>query len=167
VRKYKLAIYSILTLLLFTGCIDRHTYHGCHEPIYISFDKLRSKYPAIKEPREIQKAGKIYVYDDILLVNEKNKGIHVIDNRYKQNPKNLSFIELPGNIDIAVKDGYLYADSFTDLVVVDIRDIYNIKTIKRKDDIFPYDMYQALSEEDLKKDRCYPDKNKGVVIGYK
>jgi len=167
VKYIKLFIFSAIIFTFFSGCIDRHTYHGCHEPVYISYEKLRSDYPAVKDPKEIEKAGKIYVYRDLLLVNEKSKGVHIIDNRDKQNPKNLHFIEIPGNIDIAVKDGYLYADSFTDLVVMDIRNVDEIKTVKRKNEIFPYDMYQALSEEDMKKDRCYPDKKYGVVIGYR
>jgi hypothetical protein len=165
VKNLYLPILVLLTLS-FSGCIDRHPYKGCHEPIYLSYDKLRSNYPAIKEPREIAKAGKIYVYGDTLLVNEKNKGIHVIDNSNKQAPRNLHFIELPGNIDIAVKDGILYADSFTDLVIIDIHDLNDIKTVRRKNDMFPYDIYQTLSDEDKKKERCYPEKDRGVVIGY-
>ena len=156
----------IVLILSFSGCIDRHTYKGCHEPIYISYDKLRSNYPVVKEPREIAKAGKIYVYGNTLLVNEKNKGIHIIDNSNKQSPRNLHFIEIPGNIDIAVKDDILYADSFTDLVIIDIHDLNNIKTLSRKNDMFPYDMYQALLDEDKQKDRCHPEKDRGVVIGY-
>jgi len=167
VKYIKLFIFTAVISSVFTGCIDRHTYYGCHEPIYLSYEKLRTNYPTVKNAREIQKAGKIYVYGDILLVNEKSKGIHIIDNSDKQNPKNLYFIEIPGNIDIAVKDGYLYADSFTDLVVMDIRNLDDIKTVKRKNDIFPYDMYQALSQEDMQKDRCYPDQKYGVVIGYR
>ncbi len=31
-----------------------------------------------------------------------------------------------GNIDMAVKDGYLYADSFMDMVIFDIRNLDNI-----------------------------------------
>ena len=163
----KLFIPISIFVLLFTGCIDRHPYHGCHEPIYLSYEKLRKDYPEIKQARDIEKAGKIYVYGNILLINEKNKGVHVIDNRIKENPVNKYFIEIPGNIDLAVKDGYLYADSFTDLVVLDIKDIDNIKVVHRKEDIFPYDPMQALSDEDKKKDRCTPNNSRGVVIGYR
>ena len=165
----KLFIFSITTATLFSGCVDRYDYDSCHEPIYLSFEKLRSEYPAIKEPREIKKAGKIYVYGDTLLINEKNKGIHIVDNRVKETPVRKKFIEIPGNIDMAIKDGFLYVDSYTDLVVLDIRDINNIKRVKsaRKEDIFPYDYRQHVSKDDMDKDRCSGyDKKRGVIIGY-
>lgn len=163
----KLFVFSVILASLFSGCIRKYPHDDCHKPIYLSYEKLRADYPVIKEPREIGKAGKIYVYGDTLLINEKNKGIHVVDNRVKETPVKKKFIEIPGNTDIAVRDGFLYADSFTDLVILDIRDIDNITVVNRKKEVFPYDLYQTLSQEDLEKDRCYADPKKGVVIGYK
>lgn len=49
------------------------------------------------------------------------------------------FIEIPGNIDLAVKDDYLYVDSFKDLIVLNIKDIDNISEIYTKENIFPYE----------------------------
>ncbi len=168
-RKVKLFIFSLLFTSLFVGCIERYDYEGCHKPIYLSYEKLRSDYPKILSPREIDKAGKIYIYGDTLLVNEKNIGIHIIDNRVKETPIQKYFIELPGNIDMAIKNGYLYVDSYIDLIVLDIRDIDNIVEIKsaRKEGIFPYDHQQSISKEDLEKERCGYDENRGIVIGYK
>lgn len=164
--KMKLFVYLSLSVLVLGGCTDKKSYKGCHDPIYISYESLRSDYPAVSAPREITEAAKIYVYGDILLVNEKNIGIHVIDNRVRTSPQAKYFIDIPGNIDMAVKEGYLYVDSFMDLVILDIRDIDNIQTVRRKNEIFPYDDTQALSEEDLAKDRCYPDSDLGVIVGY-
>lgn len=169
-RKIKLFVFTTFLAALVSGCVDRYDYKGCHKPVYLSYEDLRANYPALKEPREIEKAGKIYVYGDTLLVNEKNRGIHVIDNRVKESPIRKRFIEIPGNIDLAMKDGYLYVDSFVDLAVIDLRNINNITVLKsaRKNDVFPYDHYQALSEEDLEKERCYGyDEDRGVIIGYK
>jgi hypothetical protein len=165
----KLFAFSIILVSLFSGCTEKYPYDDCHEPIYLSYEKLRADYPSFKGPREIGKAGKIYVYGDILLINEKNKGIHVVDNSDKAKPKNIHFIEIPGNIDLAVKDGYLYVDSFIDLIVLDINNIENIIKVHRKEKVFPYDSEQALSQEDLDKDRCYhhEDEKNGVIIGYK
>ncbi len=168
-KKIRVLGYMIFLASFFNGCIDRYDYYdNCDKPIYLSYEKLRSNYPAIKEPREIEKAGKIYVYGDTLLINERNKGIHVVDNRVKERPIRKQFIEIPGNIDLAVKDGYLYVDSFIDLVILDIRDINNISVVNRKEKVFPYDAYQVLSEKDLEKNRCYSyDEDRGVIIGYK
>ncbi len=163
----KLFVFSIMFVSLFTGCTHKHDYKGCHEPIYLSYEKFKADYPAVKEPREIGKAAKIYVYGDTLLINEKGKGVHVIDNRVKETPVKKYFIEIPGNIDMAIKDGYLYVDSFTDLIVLNIKDINNITEVYRKEKVFPYDYRQALSKEDLDKDKCGGyDKTRGFIIGY-
>jgi len=167
--KFKLFIFSVAVASLFSGCVDKYDYDGCHDLKYISYEKLREDYPAIKKPREIEKAGKIYVYGDILLINEKNKGIHIVDNHVKETPVRKKFIELPGNIDMAVKDGFLYVDSYVDLVVLDIRDINNIKRVKsaRKEDIFPYDYESVINKDDMDKYRCSGyDKKRGIIIGY-
>ena len=165
----KLFVFSLIFASLFSGCIEKYPYEDdCSEPIYLSYEKFRADYPAVKEPREIGKAAKIYVYGDTLLINEKNKGVHVVDNRVKETPVNKYFIEIPGNIDMAIKDDYLYVDSFTDLVVLKITDIDNIKTVYRKEKVFPYHYEQFISKKDMGKYRCDDyDESRGFIIGYK
>ena len=166
-KKIKLIVYFILFASLFSGCIDRYDYNGCYKPKYLSYESLRDNYPSVKEPRELKKAGKIYVYGDFILINERGKGIHVVNNSNKEEPKKVKFIEIPGNIDLAVKDDYLYVDSFKDLVVLNIKDINNISEVYTKEDIFPYDYIQTLSQEDLDKNRCGSyDESRGVIVGY-
>lgn len=72
--------------------------------------------------QELERAGKIYIYGKYLFVNEFYKGIHVYDNSNPRAPKSVSFLNIPGNIDMAVKGNYLYADSYGDLVVMNISD---------------------------------------------
>jgi hypothetical protein len=167
----KISLVLVLALV-FMGCTDKYgddSYEG-NDCSYksMTYKELRADYPKVKKPREIKVAGKIYNYKDgdIILVNEENLGIHVIDNSDKMHPKSLSFIDLPGNIDIAVKDGYLYADSFTDLVVIDIRDINNIKVVKRKEGAFAYDKYQALENRTLPYDCRHYYENYGKHIDF-
>ena len=64
--------------------------------------------------------GKIYFKEGYIFINEELKGIHVIDNRNPENPQNIGFIEIPGNVDIAIKNNTLYADSYIDLGAIDI-----------------------------------------------
>lgn len=134
-----------------------------NEPVYLSYEKLRAKLK-IETVRPLQKAGKIYLYQDLLLVSEPNKGIHIYNNADPVNPDHKAFINLPGNLDIAVRNGYLYADSFIDLVTIDIRDLNNIVEMERVVDVFPYNQFQAVSRKEL---GIYAkiDRNKGVVIG--
>ncbi len=159
---------SIVLGILLQGCIIRPPDDGyspsCKKPVYMDYTTLRQK-PDIMPAQEIAEAGKIYVWGDTLFVNEPNKGIHVIDNTNPAQPKNRYFIDLPGNIDIAVKDGYLYADSFIDLVVLDIRDIDHIQKVHRQEEVFAYDPYQTTAGQPGY--YCNPDPKKGVVIGYR
>ena len=160
---------AITMLILMSGCEEKYKYTGCHEPKTLSLEELRSEYPKFLEGKEIGKAAKIYNYKngDILLINERNKGIHVVDNRVEKRgkvSKGDKFIQIPGNVDMAVKDGYLYADSFTDLLVLDIRDINDIKLVTRKEKIFAVD-YRQASYDDTTKDKCYYHGSE-FIIGY-
>ncbi len=150
---------TLSSLFIFQACVDYQDDPLCSEYEYLTFEELR-KSIVLQKAKEIENSGKIYLYEDLLLVSEKNQGIHIIDNHNKENPIPKVFIKIPGNIDIAVKDGYLYVDSFMDLVIIDIRDINNIKEIKRRKDLFIYDEF--IDNNIL--DECGYNSNLGVII---
>ncbi|WP_088339590.1 LVIVD repeat-containing protein [Robiginitalea sediminis] len=85
----------------------------------------------IVAPQPIAQSGKIYAYADYVFVNEPYKGVHVIDNSNPASPRKTGFIRIPGNVDISVKGDYLFADSLSDLVVLDISDMGNIRPVAR------------------------------------
>ena len=37
--------------------------------------------------------------------------VHMYDNSDPSNPVNIGYIAIPGNVDIAIKDGHMYADN--------------------------------------------------------
>lgn len=154
-------VISSLLLLIFNGCVEYEDRKECKEANYMTFEELR-KGIKVEEPREIEKAGKIYLYGDMLLVSDSQKGIHIIDNSDKNNPKNRLFLNIPGNVDIAIKDGYLYADSYRDLVVIDLNDEDNIKEVNRTIDIFNY-----THEESFFENFCDFNLSNGVILGGK
>ena len=88
-------------------------------------------------PKEIKSPGKIFLFGNYIFLNEVNEGVHIIDNADPSNPKSKAFINIPGNLDIAVKGNTLYADLYSDLVVVDISDPLNAKFIKYIPNVFP------------------------------
>jgi hypothetical protein len=158
-----------MIVLILGGCEYKYE-SPCKKAKYISKKELRENYPKVVAPKEVEKAAKIYNYKDgdIILINERNRGIHVINNRVRERPQNVAFIEIPGNIDMAVKDGYLYVDSFTDLVVLNIGDINDIKTVYKKEKVFPYDPMQAAPIADKESGECYDYdyKDDAFVIGF-
>jgi len=95
--------------------------------------------------------------------------VYIIDNANPANPVLKTFIRVPMNRDIAIKNNYLYVDSYTDLVVIDINDINNIKEVNRIKNAFPRaGTENLLPPTDLNTKVYYecPDDSKGVVVGW-
>ena len=133
-----------------------------NSPIYMSYEDLREAVK-ITSSRDLENTGKIYFKDGYIFVNEELKGIHIIDNQNPTNPQNIGFIEIPGNVDIAVKNDILYADSYIDLVAIDISDVANPIVVKRVEDVFPYTT-PVPENEDYRVAKI--DEEKGVVIDW-
>ncbi|MCW3806561.1 LVIVD repeat-containing protein [Plebeiibacterium marinum] len=129
-------------------------------PEYLSYSDLRSSF-SVLPPEDINQAGKIYFKDNFIFINEYQKGIHVVDNSDPSNPQKVSFIEIPGNIDMAIKGDKLYADSYIDLLTIDISDMDNITEVDRDEEAFPYIIPEVVSGvvESV-------DVEKGVIVGY-
>jgi hypothetical protein len=127
----------------------------------MSYKELRT---AVKQvaAQDLAKPGKMYFKDGYIFIIEQMKGIHVIDNSNPSSPQNLSFIEIPGTVDIAIKGQTLYTDSYVDLVALDLSDMTNITEVYRNEGVLPY-ILPPYDEE-------YPvakiDEDKGVVINW-
>ncbi len=155
-------IISLFAVLL-AGCIDEYTeVFTANSPVYMSYEDLRESVKATS-PTDLVNPGKIYFKDGYIFIVEEMKGIHIIDNRNPSNPQNIKFIEIPGNIDLAIKNNTLYADSYVDMVAIDISDISNPKEVNRGKDIFPY-MVPAPKDSALR--IASIDKEKGVVVDW-
>ncbi len=85
---------------------------------------------SVTAARATNSDGKIYTAEDYLFYIAKEQGVHIYDNSNPAAPTNIAFINLEGVHDIAVKDNYLYADNFVDLLVFDISDIQNITLVR-------------------------------------
>ncbi len=105
-------------------------------PKYMTKEALRSSVE-ITLPLPIIESGKIYVYKDLVLVNDIENGIHIIDNSNPESPKKVACIKMEANNDMEIKGDYLYVDSLMDLVIFDISNIRDIKEVTRLKDVFP------------------------------
>lgn len=133
-------------------------------PVYLSYGELRSAV-AVESPRSIDDIGRIYLYSNFIFLNKRNQGIHVLDNSDPANPQNIGFIAIPGNTELSIRSNYLYADSYVDLVTLDLNDPDNIYVSNRQTDIFPWDEYQNVTD-DVYFDYGELDQNRGVVVSY-
>lgn len=156
----------IIALLVFPAllisCKDKiEQVYTVNEPVYLSYNDLHNSFK-VADGQQIVHPGKIYFKDNYIFVNEYQKGIHVIDNTDPEAPQIIKFIEIPGSVDMAIRDNILYADSYIDLVAIDISNLDDIREVKRIQNVFPYmipDCENGIVEG--------VDQNQGVVVGYK
>jgi len=142
-------------------CIE---YKRPGEPIYMSYGDLRSAVE-VQAARPLDRLGRLYIYGDYLFLNERNEGIHVIDNHDPTQPVNIAFIRIPGNQEINIREGYLYADSYIDLVTLDLSDPMNVREVNRHQDVFPYDAFQNIPYN-ISFRSAVLESERGVVVSY-
>lgn len=107
-----------------------------YDPVYLTEAQIRQDIE-VAEPRELRAPGKIYFYQGYVLINEQYEGIHIIDNSDPANPTPVSFVSIPGNIDLAVRGDILYADSYIDLLSIDISNPRSPQFLSRSQSVFP------------------------------
>ncbi len=137
---YRISFFLFLLVfsLSFTDCSDKceETYHFVYyEPSYSTSAEIKASVSLVS-PKPLSDIGRIYFKDGTLFINESGKGIHIIDNRDPSNPTALSFLNIPGNYDLAIRGNILYADSYVDLVAFDISDLTKIKEVNRIERLF-------------------------------
>jgi len=135
--KKSLLLFAIPALML-SSCKkykDKEVY--ANVPIYQDYESFRNSF-SFESGVPIQGAGNIFVYNNYIFLSEEDKGIHIINNSVPANPVVEGFMNIPGNTQMAVKDHYLYANSFIDLLVIDISNIKQPKLVNRILDIFEY-----------------------------
>jgi len=159
------ALAFIFILFIFQGCIKdkRKITYTANVPIYLSDAELAASTINSEAARPLENPGKIYFKDNYLFINEINKGVHIFDNSIPSSPQNISFITIPGNVDISIKGNVLYADNYVDLVAVDLSDLSHVKLVKRLSKTFP-NVYPPTNNN---YPRAKIDNNKGIVIGWK
>lgn len=158
----------VFCMLVIVGCLPQRITYDVYAPVYLSYEQIRGGIEFSPTARTLEETGKIYLYQTTVFVNEFKQGVHVIDNTDPTNPQKQGFIEIPGNVDIAIRNNILYADSYTDLVAIDISDPENPVEVSRIEDIFPYNVPWDLYPTDREYwDRFEPyDEAEGIVIGW-
>ena len=135
-KKKALILISLVTFT-FVACNDSDDLpKGVNEYVIatpLTTDLITFKEEAVEvtDPIDIVESGKIYAYGNYIFVNDLYRGLHVLDNTNPTSPQPIKFIKLEGNHDISIKNNKLYADSYGDLVIMDITDINNIGDVKR------------------------------------
>ena len=111
-------------------------------PVYETASSLADQV-VVEEPKKQTSLGKIITYHNYVFVNEPMEGIHIVDQTDPLNPTNLSFLSIPGNLDMSIVDDHLYVDMFSSLAVFDIRDVSSprFKESYTVENVFDYDAF--------------------------
>jgi hypothetical protein len=110
-------LFLIVLLITSAGCFQRDEPVSLslgYKPVYSTDDPNI----ALESPREVREPGKISIYGKYLLVNEVNKGIHFFDNEDPSQPIALSFLKIPGNTEMAIRNDVLYANHLGNIVAL-------------------------------------------------
>lgn len=165
---------AFFLLILVTGCTTRLVQRTVtyYEPVYLSWEDLRSSVNA-GPAREIGKTGKIYLKDGWIFMSEPDLGIHIIDNKDPARPRQHAFLNIPGNKDMAILGNTLYADSYIDLVSIDIGTLFvdgKAHVLNRITNLFPYpypDYYVPRRYWYNNVRFSQPDPAQGIVTNWK
>lgn len=128
---FPLSLSCLALLVVLQGCLKdthRETYR-IYVPIFKTLTEVRAGMKS-GAARPLKNTGKLNLFGNYIFLNEVNEGIHVIDNTNPAAPRNVAFIPIPNNIDLAVRGNYLYADTYSDIAVFDISQPANVRPVK-------------------------------------
>jgi hypothetical protein len=163
----------LLGLLLFVSCsrqeeaAPEYSYlqYAAYRPVLMTRTALENSVAALP-PQALHNPGKIYLRGAYVFVNEKFAGIHVIDNTNPAQPRPVSFLRIPGNVDLAVRGNVLYADNGPDLVTLDISNPAHPQPTGRVRDAFrELPMPESSSLEEAYQPANRPSTS--VVVGWR
>jgi hypothetical protein len=120
--------------ILITSFSDAYYQNWKYIPIFMKRADLEKSVSFQSVGRDMKDPGKIAYKPPYIYVNERYKGIHLINNSDPRNPRKEGFIVAPGCIDMAVKGNILYLDNAVDLVAFDLTTKQVSKRIK---EVFP------------------------------
>jgi hypothetical protein len=153
----------LLGLLLFAACEkpEQDLFSGMGKrPVYVPVAELA----AIENlaPQPIANTGTIFLRDTLFFMLEQKKGIHVFSVKDSLNTVNLTFFQIPAVTDFTLVGDRLYADSWRDLVTIDISDLLAIRLVDRKTNVFSPVLYPPLYNGIFE---CV-DESRGAVVDW-
>ena len=136
-------VLSLQSCLKDTGTIKLTYYEAT--ALYGDLDDIRNT-PLNEQARTIENPGKIYVSSDHVFIGEEGKGIHVYGNVDASLSGALGFINIPGNREFVVVDNFLYAESYYDVVKLDISNPLQVSLVDRAQSVFAEEYINGSGE---------------------
>ena len=143
--RYSLSFLTLLLLFSFTACIkdSLKREYVYYRPVYKTKEQVRAEVKS-SAAQNIVNPAKLFYKDGYVFLNDLEKGVHIIDVRNPAQPRVVSFVAIPGCIDLAVRGNILYADLSTDLVAIDISNPLQVKLTQVLEGVFPHRLYNSF-----------------------
>lgn len=155
--------YGLLLLAGATGCEkpERNFFFGDGKrPVYVTEEELKDIRNEL--PGAVQQSGTIFLRDTLLFLLDEQRGVFVYSLADTLNTRVLTFFKIPAVTDFIISGNIMYADSWRDLVVIDISDLNQIRETSRIRDVVTPSLYPpgyfGIFE-------CV-DESKGAVVGW-
>jgi hypothetical protein len=137
--------FLLLLSTIYQGCLCFHS--NCGEPPLppvqeftpVLLDRIAFENSVQIQPvQNIATSGKIYIKDNLMFVNDLNKGFHVYNYTNPNTPVKLGFIKILGATDLAIRDNTIYINQAVDLVTLNYNSANNtIQVLHRNKNVFP------------------------------
>jgi hypothetical protein len=147
------------------------TFVSCEKPPFTAdtlipeyFDSLDFSGIETIEPQPVINQGAIVKVGNFLFINDRKRGIHVVDNSQPGSLFYLLFWKIPGNETFTINENYLYADNGPHMLVINISDFNDIKYESYIENVFLENMIDQFPEDAVSGQffAC-PDPDKGLV----
>ena len=160
--------FYFLAIILLLSCsgddtLDRRV--SSYRPLLMTRQTMEGSF-AFLPPRPLKNMGKMVQHGNYVFINEPFKGIHVLDMSNTAQPVPKGFLQIPGNIDVAVVEpNILVADNAVDLLSIDVSNPLAPLLLERKRTVFP----EHLPPDVHKVGGIYSDDSRpkgSVIVGW-
>lgn len=155
--------FAFILALIWQGCVTEpnNLQDGMGKrPVYLPESELGDI--TNLSPQPVGQTGTIFLRDSLFFMLEQKKGIHVFNVKDSANVKALTFIKIPAVSDFTVSGNRLYADSWKDLLTIDISNLQQVSLLDRQKGVFQPLLFPPLYNGIFE---CV-DESKGAVVDW-
>jgi hypothetical protein len=133
---------------IFQSCLkdtvtEKYTFY---RPIYKTKEAVMNNIKS-GAAQAIKQTGKLFIKDNFVFLNDINRGVHIIDYTNPIQPIKVAFVDIPGNVDMAVRGNILYVDCYTSLIALDITNPLNVQKTTILNGVFPHRAYYGFQQD--------------------
>jgi len=138
-KSFNYSLLLVFCVSIFTSCLKDECQSSVevfeYEPVYLTLEEIQSQTISTEAAFPLKNPGKIFYQGDILFVSERGEGVHIFDNSDKANPTPVSFLRIPGNIDVSFKNNHLIADSYMNILIINLADLDAPEVVAQMGDV--------------------------------